>query len=769
MKKLHKKDMIFKRQVNHVWLERFVLASVGEHPLVVKMHYSFQDHDHLYFIMEYLHGGDMMTMLIRQEYLPESWAKFYIAELVVAIDALHRTGIIHRDIKPDNILFRKNGHICLSDFGLSKSLMQPLERDWLALTGAEYVNRPNFIEHIRRGDIDLPLKDRVRLWKALAKEYAFSQVGTPNYIAPEVLQDDSYTESCDWWSVGVILYEMLVGCPPFCARNPAHVTSMICQWRRYLSFPHDLPEDRASPAARDLIRRLLCESQNRFGGRRGLEEFKEHPFFEGIDWDHLADAEAPFIPQLSSDTDTRYFEDEITKTDISQIVQSQSEEQQHQKVSQEEPLWSAASESSESGGKDSCVKSGKLPRRRSSRRFRYDRNRDLEFVGFTFIPMHSMRPETQWDRNKQEFYNPPTSARAEQKTSAMTDALSLEGDPAESKTKPLRSPRGRVAEAAIAAAHVTLADDRSQKNLPPWGDHRDENGKSDEQRSNNGETVRGVRFVETTKINDSGRLSQQHLHAITSDEMSTVSNGPSADEDDPILMEGHGPPADTEVGGGGGFDEIDEGIGATKVEEVVIGGDSDTWGEKSRGERHAGDSVSLHSSISLPELSTKSKDDEDMEEQSGTRTVRKSASSNERDSDGSVETDDDGVHRRTSRLNMPVNMTQSSNSTAPHPSAEPQSSSKDGMSLPPTLSEVDRFVGYASRRIDTAARELTSTHTSNVPAVVRHAKEQLSGTAVKFQETLGPEVSASSASEENSECAEPAISPLSSTPAMGAV
>lgn len=758
--------MIFKRQVNHVWLERFVLASVGEHPLVVKMHYSFQDHDHLYFIMEYLHGGDMMTMLIRQEYLPESWAKFYIAELVVAIDALHRTGIIHRDIKPDNILFRKNGHICLSDFGLSKSLMQPTERDWLALTGAEYVNRPNFIEHIRRGDIDLPLKDRVRLWKALAKEYAFSQVGTPNYIAPEVLQDHSYTESCDWWSVGVILYEMLVGCPPFCARNPAHVTSMICQWRRYLSFPHDLPEDRVSPAARDLIHRLLCESPNRIGGKRGLAEFKEHPFFKGIDWDNLAEAEAPFIPQLSSDTDTRYFEDEITKTDISQVVLSQSQEQHHT-ITHEEAPESVTSGSSGSAGKDGSVKSGKLPRRRSSRRLKYDRNMDLEFVGFTFIPMNSMRPETHWESSRHDFYNPPASARADQKISAMTEALSLEGNPAESKAKPLRSPRGRAAEAAIAAARVASAHSRNEGNSPPWGDHRIDVTKIDGQRDDIGESVRGVRFVDTTNANDDKRMNQQRLHAITSDEMSTVSNGPPVDDDDVMLEEDHKVSTGTETDDNNGFDEIDEGIGAMRVEEVVIEDEDSMWSGQARSEHHLGE-WSLHSSLSLPELSSKSREEEDTEEQPESRAVRRSASSSERDSDGSIETVDDGVQRRTSRLNMPVNVTQSKTDVTPQPSLESRSSSKDGQLLPPTLSEVDRFVGYASRRIDTAARELTSTHTSNVPAVVRHAKEQLNGTAVRFQETLGPGGSTTPANEEESECLEPAISHLTTNSAATA-
>lgn len=478
MKKLAKKDMIYKRQVNHVWLERFVLASVGDHPLVVKMHYSFQDTEYLYFIMEFLPGGDMMTMLIRHEYLPEQWAKFYVAELVVAIDALHRTGIIHRDIKPDNVLFRKDGHICLSDFGLSKCLMQPVDRRLFARS-AEYVNQPDYIEHIRRGDVNLPVQSRVKLWKALAREKAFSQVGTPNYIAPEVLQDDSYTESCDWWSVGVILFEMLVGYPPFCSRNPLHVTMMICQWRRYLYFPEELPESQISRKAKDLICRLICDVPYRLGTKRGIEEFKEHPFFDGIDWNNLANTDAPFIPRLDSDTDTRYFDDGITVSDVSQLsprspvppVDSleQSRDVHLQTANLlDDPNSSTTSGSSCSARGDACPRITKatspkrsIPspahrvslssrpqqykptRRRPPRRAPYDRNSDLEFVGFTFTPRTAgVTPSFPLKRRD--------SAPAGAFRRNPADILSLE---APSKTQRLlRSPRGPEADSAVAAA-----------------------------------------------------------------------------------------------------------------------------------------------------------------------------------------------------------------------------------------------------------------------------------------------------------------------------
>lgn len=722
MKKLQKKDMIYKRQVNHVWLERFVLASVGEHPLVVKMHYSFQDRDHLYFIMEYLHGGDMMTMLIRQDYLREDWARFYIAELVVAIDALHRTGIIHRDIKPDNILFRKDGHICLSDFGLSKTLMQPTEKDWIALTGAAYVNAPNFIEHIRRGDIDLPLADRVKLWKALAKEYAFSQVGTPNYIAPEVLQDNSYSESCDWWSVGVILYEMLVGCPPFCARIPAHVTGMICQWRRYLHFPRELPESRMSKAAEDLICRLICESQVRLGAKRGLEEFKEHPFFDGIDWDNLANAPAPFIPELASETDTRYFEEEITKSDISQVLPAPPTPTAAQMRADPMATSCATSGSSGSGKDETTVNPAILPRRRSSaRRIKYDRNRDLEFVGFTFVPMRLEREK--WG-SPQSFSNTPNASRVEQPPHPPTGVLPGERDP--------NAPNSSVA--------ATGAPSQLQK--PPWegeGDVEQQVAAQSVLEEASGSNGR-VRFVEAPAAQ--GPVAR--VESIVSEDLS-VTECDRADiaterlVDDSTLRE-----ADLE-NGPDPFDDLSEGMDAVKVVEVEVRPVSAIWNAADIAPQGGAgleeSSSNIPSCISLPELRPTNEVSEtqrnlsDLDEPIDCR----------RDSVG------EGVERRTSDLLIPENGLTFEDKDVSQPDVI---SEDESVSLPPQPSEFDIFVDVASRELHNAARELTNTPNSNVPAVIRHAKEELTGTAVRMQESFAANASTSTASEATSEFSE---------------
>lgn len=684
----------------------------------------------------------MMTMLIRQDYLPEEWARFYIAELVVAIDALHRTGIIHRDIKPDNILFRKDGHICLSDFGLSKSLMQPTEKDWIALTGAAYVNAPNFIEHIRRGDIDLPHTDRVKLWKALAKEYAFSQVGTPNYIAPEVLQDNSYSESCDWWSVGVILYEMLVGCPPFCARIPAHVTGMICQWRRYLHFPRDLPESRMSKAAEDLICRLICESQSRLGAKRGLEEFKEHPFFDGIDWDNLADARAPFIPELASETDTRYFEDEITKSDISEVI---SPNPQRPQIREDPVTTSCATSGSSGSGKDeSTANSTKLPRRRSSaRRIKYDRNRDLEFVGFTFIPMRVERD--QWGTRQQDLYNAPSATRAEQRPSAMTEALSLEGDRVESQVKPLRSPRGRVAEATIAAAEVT-----SEMREPPWGGNVEQVAAQSALRVEDGNNGR-VRFMETTEACEAQGVPVDRVESIVSEDSSVAENDRRDDEAERLAQVPSGQSPSELPDESDPFDDLNDGLGAVRVTEVPIGAEPDLWNEEHA--RHSEKPSNLHTCLSMPELRSKV----------GGAIILASTSADvpqaHRNMSDLDEHDDcrhdsvgEGVERHTSDLLIPENdVLSQTKAILSQTKAAPK---EDSLPLSPTPSEFDMFVDVASRELHTAARELTNMPNSNVPAVIRHAKEELTGTAVRMQESFVPNTSTSTASEETSEFSE---------------
>ncbi|XP_051181009.1 uncharacterized protein [Lolium perenne] len=309
MKKLKKSEMVVKGQVEHVRAERNLLAEVGSH-CIVKLYYSFQDAEYLYLIMEYLPGGDMMTLLMREDTLTENVARFYIAETVLAIESIHKHNYIHRDIKPDNLLLDKNGHMKLSDFGLCK----PIDCSKLSTLSED---EPMTDENLRESmDIDNSLYDttngrrwrsqneQLQHWQKNRRKLAFSTVGTPDYIAPEVLLKKGYGIECDWWSLGAIMYEMLVGYPPFYSDDPITTCRKIVHWRSYLKFPEN---SRLSPEAKDLICRFLCDVDHRIGSE-GADQIKAHPWFRGVEWDKLYELEAAFKPQVNDELDTQNFQ-----------------------------------------------------------------------------------------------------------------------------------------------------------------------------------------------------------------------------------------------------------------------------------------------------------------------------------------------------------------------------------------------------------------------------------------------------------------------------
>lgn len=312
MKILRKADMLEKDQVAHVRAERDVLVE-ADHLWVVKMFYSFQDAISLYLIMEFLPGGDMMTLLMKKDTMTEEQTQFYIAETVLAINSIHQLGFIHRDIKPDNLLLDARGHIKLSDFGLC--------------TGLKKSHRTEFYKDLKQAKssdfVSSPMDSKKQSWRSKRRALAYSTVGTPDYIAPEVFMQTGYTNSCDWWSLGVIMFEMLIGYPPFCSESPQETYRKVMNWKQTLVFPTEVP---ISNEARSLIQRFCCEREKRLGGSSN-KEIREHQFFLGVDWEHIRDRPAAIPVEVKSIDDTSNF-DEFPDVDLKWPSQSESSDDQ---------------------------------------------------------------------------------------------------------------------------------------------------------------------------------------------------------------------------------------------------------------------------------------------------------------------------------------------------------------------------------------------------------------------------------------------------------
>ncbi|NXO47081.1 LATS1 kinase, partial [Aramus guarauna] len=307
-KTLRKKDVLLRNQVAHVKAERDILAE-ADNEWVVRLYYSFQDKDNLYFVMDYIPGGDMMSLLIRMGVFPENLARFYTAELTCAVESVHKMGFIHRDIKPDNILIDRDGHIKLTDFGLCTGFRWTHDSkyyqsgDHARQDSMDFSNEWGDPANCRCGDRLKPLERRAA--RQHQRCLAHSLVGTPNYIAPEVLLRTGYTQLCDWWSVGVILFEMLVGQPPFLAQTPLETQMKVINWQTALHIP---PQAKLTPEASDLIIKLCRGPEDRLG-KNGADEIKAHPFFKTIDFSSdLRRQSAFYIPKIAHPTDTSNFD-----------------------------------------------------------------------------------------------------------------------------------------------------------------------------------------------------------------------------------------------------------------------------------------------------------------------------------------------------------------------------------------------------------------------------------------------------------------------------
>ncbi|KAK4429170.1 putative serine/threonine protein kinase IRE4 [Sesamum alatum] len=285
IKVLKKLDMLRKNDIDRILAERNILITV-RNPFVVRFFYSFTSTDNLYLVMEYLNGGDLFSLLKKIGCLEEAVARTYIAELVLALEYLHSLGIVHRDLKPDNILIGHDGHIKLTDFGLSKiGLMNcttELSTQETAKNGILDAN----------GQLNTDKVDSHQ-----------SAVGTPDYLAPEILLGTEHGYAADWWSVGIILFEFITGIPPFNADHPENIFDNILNRK----IPWPLVPSEMSYEAQDLIDRFLVHDPNQRLGANGASEVKAHSFFSGVDWDNLTLQKAAFVPQPERMDDTSYF------------------------------------------------------------------------------------------------------------------------------------------------------------------------------------------------------------------------------------------------------------------------------------------------------------------------------------------------------------------------------------------------------------------------------------------------------------------------------
>lgn len=269
MKILRKEVIIAKDEVAHTVTESRVLQNT-RHPFLTALKYAFQTSDRLCFVMEYANGGELFFHLSRERVFTEERARFYGAEIVSALEYLHSRDVVYRDIKLENLMLDKDGHIKITDFGLCK-------------------------EGISDG--------------ATMKTFC----GTPEYLAPEVLEDNDYGRAVDWWGLGVVMYEMMCGRLPFYNQDHERLFELILM--EEIRFPRTL-----SPEAKALLAGLLKKDpkQRLGGGPTDAQEVMEHRFFAAINWQDVVHRKLvpPFRPQVTSEIDTRYFDDEFTAQSI---------------------------------------------------------------------------------------------------------------------------------------------------------------------------------------------------------------------------------------------------------------------------------------------------------------------------------------------------------------------------------------------------------------------------------------------------------------------
>ncbi len=269
MKSLKKDILIEQEQIENTLLEKNILESIN-YPLLCNLIFCFQTEERIYFVMPFLSGGELFQHLRKFRTFDEYKVKFYGAQIALALQYLHDKGIVYRDLKPENILMDENGYLRLADFGMAKKLKN--------------------------------------------NEKAMSFCGTPEYLSPEIIIGEGHDKNADWWSFGILLYEMLCGLPPFYVENLERMYELIKSGP--LKFPKRI---QLSDEAKDVIKKLLERDVNKRLGNKGINEIKEHPFFKDIDFDLIVQKKipAPYIPNINDKTDVQYFDEEFTSEEPS--------------------------------------------------------------------------------------------------------------------------------------------------------------------------------------------------------------------------------------------------------------------------------------------------------------------------------------------------------------------------------------------------------------------------------------------------------------------
>ena len=257
MKVLDKQFVVQKKQISHTKTERIALEKL-KHPFIVKLRYAFQDIKNLYFITEFLPGGELFFHLRKNSGYKEKEVKFYMSQVLLALEFMHNNNYIYRDLKPENIMIDREGNIKLTDFGLSK------------------IMKPNETTH--------------------------TMCGTAEYLAPEILFGQGYDKTCDWFSFGVVIFELFCGYHPFRSKNKK-IDPTIYLRKTYIP-------DKVGKDAKDLIEKLFVNNPKKRLGYNSADEVKNHPFFKDIDFKKVLNKEykPPFVPKLDSETDLKYFE-----------------------------------------------------------------------------------------------------------------------------------------------------------------------------------------------------------------------------------------------------------------------------------------------------------------------------------------------------------------------------------------------------------------------------------------------------------------------------